>query len=161
MSQREIKIMRKEYTYKYILENNIPINYGIKSLIFSKNDLDADMSLLKNITSIKPAPVLKFLDFESVAFVDRQLKEKISNNCVLVDDSLRINREYIDLTKIKNIDLTIPLDYLVWGVKFNDKVNTYCFKYCGRPYGTYRYLSINGNTSLSLTDLKKIRKTIE
>ena len=25
----------------------------------------------------------------------------------------------------------------------------------------YRYLSINGNTSLSLTDLKKIRKTIE
>lgn len=44
-----------------------------------------------------------------------------------MDDSLRKDREYIDLTILRNINLTIPLNYLMWGVKFNDSIETYCF----------------------------------
>ena len=61
-----------------------------------------------------------------------------------MDDSLRKDREYIDLTILRNINLTIPLNYLMWGVKFNDSIETYCFL-INNPQSNYlNPTSING-----------------
>ena len=150
--------VKKDYNYRDIIEQNISLD-EVGSVVLSKDDLDYDMTILKKIIDEKPLKDLKFLDFESVRYVDCVLNNRIDNTCFLVDDSLRVSREYIDLTKIKNIDLIIPLNYLVWGVKFNDRVRTYCFKYDHLDF--IWYSSYNGNKELSYEDLIKINGSIE
>ena len=141
--------------YKDILEKNIPLDY-VSKVFISVADLDCDMSLLKQLMNQKPLPCIIFLDFESARYVDRILEDVFPEKCFLENDGQRISREYIDLSKLKHIQLSIPLDYLVWGVQFHDKVDTYCFKY--NDFSSYVFR--NGNGSLSKEDLQKIRNTI-
>lgn len=150
----------KDYHYKDILHKEIKPE-DIRNVIFSSNDLGCDMSLFRSLLNRESVSGLIFLDFDAEKYVDSILEQPFPDKCFLVDDGNRVSREYIDLTKLKNIkQLVVPLDYLVWGVQFNDKVDTYCFQVmdCGCP----KYISWgNGNTSLSRNDLEKINQTIE
>ncbi len=155
--QAKKSLDRKEYTYSELVNNNINFDQ-VNSIVISVDDLSNDMSKLFEFIKYSPSP-LKFKDFESVLYVDSILKEHINNTSYLIADSILRDRSYVDLTKLKNISLTVPFDYLVWGVKFNDKVDTYCFSF--KDDDGLVFESINGNKKLSYDNLIKIRNKIE
>ena len=45
-------------------------------------------------------------------------------------------------------------------MKFNESVDTYCFRIKNPFSGFMNYTSLNGNTNITLEDLKKIRSTL-
>ena len=141
-------LIKKDYSYSDIAGNNIDANQ-INAIVISIDDLSASMDKLIELLDHDKEIQLKFKDFESVIFIDKILKRRIINKTFLMDDSLRKDREYIDLTILRNINLTIPLNYLMWGVKFNDSIETYCFL-INNPQSNYlNPTSINGNKKLS------------
>lgn len=147
--------VQKDYSYKYILENNINIE-NIESILISKEDLSLNFDLFKKLINQKNQIKIKFYDYECVKYVDKILTEPINNECILVHDGLLINRDYIDLTKLNNIDLTIPLNYLMWGIKFNDIVKVYGFKFYNDKLDFNNYVSINGNKEVSFENYRII-----
>lgn len=155
--RKQIIVPKKDYLYGDILSKNISLD-KINAVIFSSEDLALNMDKMREL--VNNGLEVKCFDFESVQFLDKLLTEKVDNRVVLVDDSLRINRDYIDLTKIHNIDVVIPFTYLMWGVKFNDSVKTYCFQFYNGQSNYINYNSKNGNEELSLEDLKKIRNKL-
>lgn len=133
-------------------------DYSIISL--SEDMLFLNMQPLLDIIK-KHKVTIRCLDYISLKYLDSILKEPITNMVILIDDSKRINREYIDITSLKNIKPIVPLDYLIWGLKFNGIINTYCFKKYLNFSKRYIYTSFNSNEKLSLVNLKKIYKEIE
>ncbi len=150
--------VKQEYTYSQILNQDVSGSTLFLSIIISKDDLDLDMSKL--LEFIQKGVTIKCLDYDSLMFVDGLLDEKVGNKVFLVDDGLKKSREDIDLTKLKNINAIVPLTYLLWGLKFNGTVDTYCFKFVNPNTGDFNYASSNGNENLSLENLKKIKETI-
>ena len=146
-----------DYTYKQILDENILLN-DLDVVNLSRDDLDANMDKLLEL--ISNGRTIKCHDYDSLVFLNNLLTSKVDNEIILVDDGLRINREYIDLTKLNNIDVTVPLTYLMWGVKFNNSVNTYLIHVLCNKTGYIQCDSNNGNTNLSLDNLKKIREVL-
>lgn len=155
-----IRLIKKDYSYSDIVVNNIDTNQ-INAIVISIDDLSASMDKLIDFLDRDKAIQLKFKDFESVKFIDKILKKRIINKTFLIDDSLRKDREYIDLTILKNINLTIPLNYLMWGVKFNDSIETYCFFINNTQSNYLNPTSINGNEKLSYDDYVSISRKIE
>lgn len=155
-----IGLIKKDYSYSDIVINNIDINQ-INAIVISIDDLSASMDKLIDFLDRDKEIQLKFKDFESVKFIDKILKRRIINKTFLIDDSLRKDRGYIDLTILKNINLTIPLDYLMWGVKFNDSIETYCFFRNNTQSNYLNPTSFNGNEKLSYDDYVSISRKIE
>lgn len=157
---RDLSSTKRQFAYREVITNNIPLNQ-VWSVILSKKDLDLDMDkLIELINSNRALVSIWCLDYESVTFLDKILKEKVSNPIILVDDGLRISRDYIDLTKLNNIKVCIPLTYLMWGIKFNDTVDTYCGRTVDQnSIRTSGYN--NSNKNISLEDLKKIKSTLQ
>lgn len=79
----------------------------------------------------------------------------------LVDDGQRVSREYMDLTKLKHVDVRIPLTYLMWGVKFNDLVKIYDYVSFYNNEIWADSSSSNCNRNISLENLKKIRSVLQ
>lgn len=153
----------KQSIYKYtdIIFNNLKESIKDYSIIsLSEDILFLNMQPLLDIIK-KHKVTIRCLDYTSLKYLDSILKEPITNMVILVDDSKRINREYIDITSLKNIKPIVPLDYLIWGLKFNGIINTYCFKKYLNFSKRYIYTSFNSNEKLSLVNLKKIYKKIE
>lgn len=153
-------LLKKDYYYADIVVNNIDANQ-INAIIISINDLSTSMDKLIELLEQHKEIQLKFKDFESVIFIDRILNGRIINKTFLMDDSLRKDRGYIDLTSLKNINLIIPLNYLMWGVKFNNSVETYCFLIKNPQLNYFNPTSLNGNERLSYDDYVCIVRKIE
>ena len=153
-------LIKKDYSYSDIIVNNIDANQ-INAIVITIDDLSASMDRLIELLNHDKEIQLKFKDFESVIFIDKILKSRIINKAFLMDDSLRKDREYIDLTILRNISLTIPLNYLMWGVKFNDSIETYCFLINNTQSDYLNPTSVNGNEKLSYDDYICILRKIE
>lgn len=154
------QIIKKDYSYTEIINNNIDIK-EINAIVFSVSDLANDMTKLRQLLSLSSDIQLKFKDYESSFVIDRIIKQPIENKAFLLDDSIRTDRSYIDLTQLKNINLNIPLNYLMWGVKFNKQIDTYCFLCPNKQAGYLNPTSKNGNEKLSYENYIKIRNKIE
>ena len=142
--RNEQQIIKKDYSYSEIINNNIDIK-EINAIVFSVSDLANDMTKLRQLLSLSSDIQLKFKDYESSFVIDRIIKQPIENKAFLLDDSIQTDRSYIDLTQLKNINLNIPLNYLMWGVKFNKQIDTYCF-FVKNPQSSYlNPTSKNGN----------------
>ena len=152
-------VLPKDYNYSDIVNNDINAN-EIDAILIGVDDLAANMDKLIEILNQNSTIELKFKDYESAMFVDKLLKSRITNKCFLCVDALRIDRSYIDLTALKNINLIIPLDYLMWGVKFNDTVDTYCLV-SKTDSNTLAFSSANGNKTLSYDNYIKILNKVE
>lgn len=152
-------IIKKEYSYSDIVNNNIKVE-EIAYITIGKNDITYNLDLLKSILSQNKNIEIKFWDWESVCYIDSNIPNIIENSCYLIDDGLRMSREYIDLSKLLNIKLIIPLNYLMWGIKFNEYIDTYCFQYEALKANYLSFASANGNKRLSKENLEKIRKKI-
>ena len=149
--------IKRQFTYREFLTQEIPSNQAW-SIVLSEKDLDLDMSKLIELIH-KKIPIW-CLDYNSVVFLNSILKEKVSNLITLVDDGLRIPRDYIDLTKLENITVRIPLTYLMWGVKFNDEVKTYSSR-SAVPGEINDADYANANKIIALEDLKRIKMTLQ
>lgn len=154
----QITRIKRQFTYREFITQDIPSNQTW-SIILSEKDLDLDMSKLIELIHTQKITIW-CLDYNSLIFLDNILKEKIPNQISLVDDGLRISREYIDLTKLKNIKVRIPLTYLMWGVKFNDVIDTYSSR-TSNPGEIHGADYSNNNTTLTLEDLKRIKVTLQ
>ncbi len=150
--------IKRQFTYREFLTQDIPSNQ-IWSIVLSEKDLDLDMSKLIELIYTQKITIW-CLDYNSVTFLNSILKEKVSNLITLVDDGLRIPRDYIDLTKLENITVRIPLTYLMWGVKFNDVIDTYSSR-TSIPGEIHEADYSNANTTLTLEDLKRIKVTLQ
>lgn len=153
-------LIKKDYSYRNILNQNIQ-DYQINAVIISIEDLSCDMTKFIQLIEKNPTIQLKFMDYDSVVFIDKILKRTIENKAFLMDDSTRKDRGYIDLTKLKHIHLTIPLNYLMWGVRFNQSIDTYCFLMYNHTADYWNPTSLNGNESLSYKDYRIIMQKIE
>lgn len=69
-----IRVFKKDYSYKEILEKEIPEN-EINGVILSTSDLGLDMSKLLRLVNFNVQ--IKCLDFDSVLFLDSILNEKL------------------------------------------------------------------------------------
>ena len=150
--------IKRQFTYREFLTQEIPSNQ-VWSIVLSEKDLDLDMSKFIELIHTQKITIW-CLDYNSVIFLDNILKEKVPNQISLVDDGLRIPRDYIDLTKLKNIKVRIPLTYLMWGVKFNNVIDTYSSR-TSIPGEIYEVDYSNNNTTLTLEDLKRIKVTLQ
>lgn len=150
--------IKRQFTYREFLTQEIPSNQ-VWSIVLSEKDLDLDMSKFIKLIHTQKITIW-CLDYNSVIFLNSILKEKVSNLITLVDDGLRIPREYIDLTKLENITVRIPLTYLMWGVKFNDEVKTYSSR--SAISGEIHEADYsNTNKILTLENLKRIKVTLQ
>lgn len=154
------QIIKKDYSYTEIIKNNINIEQ-VNAIIISELDLTNNMEKLLYFLNLSPNIQLKFKNFESTIFIDDILKNHINNKSFLLDDSMLIDRSYIDLTQLKNISLIIPLNYLMWGVKFNEQIDIYCFLIPNQQGGYLKPTSLNGNKTLSYKNYIKVRKKIK
>ena len=123
-------LIKKDYSYSDIVVNNINPNQ-INAILISINDLSASMDKLIEFLNYDKEIQLKFKDFESVIFIDKILKRRIINKTFLMDDSLRKDRGYIDLTlfmldkfgiKIENLnykEFRIKSDHYIFSVFFD------------------------------------------
>ena len=162
---RESCIIKREYSYSELIQNNIPLDH-IEYITISQKDLDNKHDLLRKImdeNKIMPENKkmkIKFCDWSSALFVDDMLESPTDIDCFLIDDGLVMHRDYIDLSILKNINISIPLTYLMWGVHFCESVKTYCLKLYNQS-GNYIVLSSqNGNEKISKEDLLKIKEEI-
>lgn len=153
-------LIKKDYSYSEVVVNNIDANQ-INAIVISIDDLSVSMEKLIELLDKYNEIQLKFKDYESVIFIDKVLNNRIINKTFLMDDSLRKDRGYIDLTVLKNINLTIPLNYLMWGVRFNDLIETYCFLISNPQSNYLNPTSLNGNEKLSYDDYISILRKIE
>lgn len=154
-------IKQSIYPYIDIIFNNLQKSIKDYSIIsLSEDMLFLNMQPLLDIIK-KHKVTIRCLDYTSLKYLDSILKEPISNMVILIDDSKRINREYIDITSLKNIKPVVPLDYLIWGLKFNGIIDTYCFKEYLNFSNRFIYTSFNSNNKLSLINLKRIYRRIE
>ena len=153
-------LIKKDYSYSEVVSNNIDANQ-INAIVVSIDDLSVSMEKLIELLDKYKEIQLKFKDYESVVFIDKILSNRIINKAFLMDDSLRKDRGYIDLIILKNINLTIPLNYLMWGVRFNDSIDTYCFLISNPQSNYLNPTSINGNEKLSYDDYVSILRKIE
>ena len=153
-------IVEKDYSYSELINNDIDLNQ-INAITFCIDDLSCNMDRLLELLNKSSDFQLKFKDFESVIFIDNILNNKINNKVFLIDDGYRMDRSYIDLTKITNLNLTIPLNYLMWGVKFNESINVYCFSMYNNQGKYLNPTSVNGNTKISYEDYLKINNKID
>lgn len=150
--------IKRQFTYREFLTQEIPSNQ-VWSIVLSEKDLDLDMSNFIELIHTQKITIW-CLDYNSVIFLNSILKEKVSNLITLVDDGLRIPRDYIDLSKLENITVRIPLTYLMWGVKFNDEVKTYSSR--SAISGEIHEADYsNTNTTLTLENLKRIKVTLQ
>lgn len=150
--------IKRQFTYREFLTQEIPSNQ-VWSIVLSEKDLDLDMSKFIELIHTQKITIC-CLDYNSVIFLNSILKEKVSNLITLVDDGLRIPRDYIDLTKLENITVRIPLTYLMWGVKFNDEVKTYSSR--SAISGEIHEADYsNTNKILTLENLKRIKVTLQ
>lgn len=156
---RKNNVIKKEYSYSDILLNEISLD-SVAYIKIGKSDLNNNFDLLRKIASKKTNIRIKFQDWDSVLFIDDILSNSTNIECFLVDDGLLISRDYIDLNILKNINISIPLTYLMWGVSFRDVVKVYCSKIYN-PIGEYiNFTSQNGNEKILKEDLLKIRDII-
>lgn len=151
--------IRKEFSYRQIIADDISFNL-IAAITIGKEDLNYNLDKLKKIIEGDKRIQLKFLDWESVKYIDSNFNTRIDNDCFLVDDGLRISREYIDLTCLKSINLIMPITYLMWGVSFRKEVKIYCLKVFNEQGGFTNLSSNNGNEKISSVDLMKIQEKI-
>lgn len=151
------EFVERDYMYSYILGNQVNID-TIKSIVISRKDLESDMSLFLGL--IKNSRInIKCLDFDTVTFLNKILHNFIENKVYLIDDGLLLDRSYIDLTSITNLKVIVPFTYLMWGLKFNNEVLVYEFKFANPNFS--HYSSANGNEKIAFSDFMKIRKKLE
>ncbi len=154
-------IKQNVYNYIDIIFNKLQSQITSCSIIcLSQDMLFLNMQLLLDIIK-KYRVTIRCYDYASLIYLDKLLNRPIYNHVILIDDGKMISREYIDITKLKNIRPIVPLVYLGWGLKFNDFIATYCFKEYLNFSHRFVYVSFNGNDILSLTNMKKIYEKIE
>lgn len=108
----------KQNVYNYIdiifnkLESQIT-NYSI--ICLSQNMLFLNMQLLLDIIK-KYRVTIRCYYYASLIYLDKLLDRPIYNHVILIDAGKMISREYIDITKFKNIRPIVPLVYLGWGL---------------------------------------------
>ena len=103
-------------------------------IIVDKNSLLNNIKLFLELSKINRINKILSLDYESSIILD-ELKEKDlfkRDKVYLIDDYKQIDRNYIDITKLKNIKLIIPNTYAMWNVKFDYKL--YCYQYLYKNY---------------------------
>ena len=154
------RVMKKDYNYSELILNNVDAEQ-IHAIVIGARDLHLNMDKLIELLNKDVDIQLEFRDYESAVYIDKILKNKIDNDAFLIDDTLRIDRSYIDLTVLKNINLTIPLNYLMWGIRFNETVNTYCYQYTSPTTNYVNLFSDSGNVKISRENLVKIQSVVE
>lgn len=150
--------IKHEYSYSEILTQKVQLDQ-VWQIVLSKEDLDLDMTKLIELLNNRFVEIW-CMDYESVVFLNHILKNKVLNRVYLVDDGMHINRSYIDLTKLNNVNVYVPLTYLLWGVKFNGEVKTYSTtaKFRGEHITCD---PANSNRKISEADLLKVREISE
>lgn len=161
LPKRTEKISKKikhGYSYSEILNQRVRLDQ-VWQLVLSKQDLGLDMTKIIELLNNNYVEIW-CIDYDSVIFLNSLLKNKVLNRVYLVDDGMHIERNYIDLTKLNNIDVHIPLTYLLWGVKFSGEVKTYsAIAKFREEYITCD--AANSNRKISEVDLLKVRKISE
>lgn len=159
-TEKVSKKIKHEYSYSEILNQKVQLDQ-VWQIVLSKEDLDLDMTKLTQLLNNRYVEIW-CMDYDSVVFLGHLLKNIVlnRNRVYLVDDGMHLDRSYIDLTKLNNINVYIPLTYLLWGVKFNGEVKTYSTT--GKFQGEHITCdSANSNRKISEADLLKVRKISE
>ena len=138
-----------DYEYKDIFNNDITFIED-DSIVIGVSDLPNINSDFIKFVYNNPLVKLKFKDYESVKFVDSILPDRIRNRSYIIDDGMRKDRSDMDLTKLKHINLIIPMTYLMWGIKFNTNVDVYCF--VDKKEKSTALYSVNGDENVSYSD---------
>ena len=128
-------------------------DYTSYHILISMNDTVFNHDLFNKLLK-DDNTVLEFLDYESIKYIDSMLTDKISNYVVLVDDGLLRDRSYIDMTSIKNMNVVLPINYLLWGPKLGNRTRIYEYRFNNENYS---YYSNQDNNFISSDTLKKIR----
>lgn len=131
--------------------HNIKNNFiYIESIDVLKNNFDLLLYLLK----VGQFYGIYCNDYESILFLEKNLENNIP--CYLIDDGLNIDRSYINLNEIENLNLAIPLVYTMWNVKSNKDIKVVNYLH-EKPIYMY---NDNGNNSIKIEDLKKIKEKV-
>lgn len=140
----------------YIGKTDEYIKASINSTIaLNYNTLTENFDLLEHILSIKPIDKISCYDYESALLLDSLLKTKINLN--IVDDYQNKDRSYICMSMFENQKVSVPLSYIMWGVKFKDSCNIRCFRYGSND----NMFSANGDNVISKDTKEKVLEIIK
>lgn len=142
-------------------------------IIVNKKSILEDTNLFISLSKITRINNIIASDYES-ALIINELKNKnliTKDSIYLLDDMELKDRSYIDTTLFKNINLVIPNTYVMWNVKYDEKVYAYQYLYKNNLPGSdvfsgyydketiteiNRIASMIKDFSSNLTDVEKI-----
>lgn len=92
--------------------------------------------------------------YETVKFINDNLKDKMDIVLNVLDDYETKDRSEIIEAEIDKCKFTIPLSYIMWGIDFDNLMYVNVTSYHNNA------LNYNGNTSISLDTLKRVKDII-
>ena len=99
-------------------------------------------------------------DYESALMINELVNKGLLRikKMYLLDDMKQIDRSYIDITLFKDILLVIPNTYVMWNVKYKDKVYAYQYKYKFNLIGSELFSGYYDHETI--TEVKRIASII-
>ena len=92
--------------------------------------------------------------FETVKFINNNLKEKLDIVLNIIDDYQMVDRNNIIQAEIDKCSFTVPLSYLMWGVDFDNLMYITSTSYHNNA------LNYNGNKYIDIDTLNRIKEVI-
>lgn len=143
---KDILIYTDDKTFDYIFSLYTDYNTVV-------NNFDFFLKVVK-IMMANGYNTINVDSFETVKFINNNLKDKLDIVLNILDDYEMINRSYIIQAEIDKCSFTIPLSYLMWGVDFDNLMYITSTSYHSNA------LNYNGNRYIDIDTLKKIKEII-
>ena len=98
--------------------------------------------------------VINVENYDCVKYINNNLKDRLDLTVNILDDYENKMRSYINFDEIDKIKFTVPINYLMWNINFNNILYLTSASY------NYNALYANGNTSIYKDTLLKIKEII-
>ena len=118
-----------------------------------KNNFDLFLRVI-DLMSLSDFNVVNVDSFKTLKFINDNLKEKKDIFVHILDDYQMIDRSNIKPEVIDKVKFSLPFPYLMWGIDFDN------FVYVSNTSYQHNAMTYNGNESMSLDTLKRIRDII-
>ena len=117
------------------------------------NNFDSFLRIIK-IMMAEGFNTINVEDYRCVKFINDHLSEPLDIVINILDDYKVKNRNEIVQAEIDKVKFTIPLSYIMWGIDFDSLMYVNLTSY------HHNALNYNGNKSISLDTLKRIKDII-
>lgn len=138
------------FTDDEILDNVESLYVNYETIV---NNFDFFVRVLE-ILKLKDKYAINVDSYETVKFINDNLKDKEDIVISILDDYEMKDRSNISKSRIDKVKFSVPLPYIMWGIDFDD------FTYVSSISYNKNAMCYNGNQIIEVDTLKRIKEII-